>query len=599
MAEALNGLKRTHKCGVLTKQNEGQNVTLMGWVASIRELGSLTFIYLRDVSGDVQVVFNAEHLNEEQLKKVKALRYEYVLAITGVVGLREARNIKPDKPTGEIEVLANEMIILNESSVLPFMLEGENIGNELLRLEHRYLDLRRSAIKNNLILRSNITKSVRDYLSEHEFYEVETPMLGKSTPEGARDYLVPSRVNKGTFYALPQSPQLYKQLLMIGGLDRYYQIAKCFRDEDLRADRQPEFTQVDIEMSFIDQEHEVMTLSEGLIKKVFQDNLGLTINTPFERISYDTAINEYGSDKPDLRFGLKLIDITTEVSNTEFGVFNEALSLGGSVRAINVTGKNADISRKQFDKLTDLAKLHQAKGLMNIRYTEEGLQTSLSKFLTEQQLQTIATKTNLKPGDLLLIVADKKNEVVCKALGAIRLALAEQFELTNKNSYHFSWVTDFPMFEYSEEDGRFYAAHHPFTSPKEEDLHLLNKNPEKVRAKAYDLVINGQEAGGGSIRISRKEVQEQVFNALSFTKDEIKEQFGFFVDAFEYGAPPHGGIAFGLDRLVMLLGKTDNIKDVIAFPKIQNASCMMSKAPSMVSKKQLDELNLTIKKDEE
>ncbi|PKK96122.1 MAG: aspartate--tRNA ligase [Tenericutes bacterium HGW-Tenericutes-4] len=597
MAEALNGLVRTHKCGVLTKNNVGEKVILMGWVASRRDLGNLTFVDLRDVSGDVQVVFNAQNLSDELIKKVSSIRLEYVLAVEGVVGLREDKNINREKLSGEIEILIKNIIILNESEPLPFMLEGKNIGNENLRLEYRYLDLRRSVIKKNLVVRAQISKSVRDYLSDEEFFEVETPILGKSTPEGARDYLVPSRVNKGTFYALPQSPQLYKQLLMIGGLDRYYQIAKCFRDEDLRADRQPEFTQVDIEMSFIDKEDAIIKMSEGLMQKVFKDNLNLSLKTPFTRLTYKDAMETYGSDKPDQRFGLKIIDVTQELKNTEFEVFQNAILGGGSIRAINAKGKNSEIARKYLDKLTDVAKIYKAKGLMSIRYTEEGIETSLSKFLNEETLNKVVEKTNLQKGDILLIIADKVDEIVCKSLGAIRLQLAEQFNLIDKNSYHFSWVVDFPMFEYSEEDDRYYAAHHPFTSPKDEDLYLLETEPAKVRAKAYDLIINGQEAGGGSIRISRKEVQERVFRALGFSESDIKTQFGFFVDAFMYGAPPHGGIAFGLDRLVMLIAKTDNIKDVIAFPKIQNASCLMTKAPSVVSQKQLDELSLLLKKE--
>jgi len=569
----------------------------MGWVASRRDLGNLTFVDLRDVSGDVQVVFNAQNLSDELIKKVSSIRLEYVLAVEGVVGLREDKNINREKLSGEIEILIKNIIILNESEPLPFMLEGKNIGNENLRLEYRYLDLRRSVIKKNLVVRAQISKSVRDYLSDEEFFEVETPILGKSTPEGARDYLVPSRVNKGTFYALPQSPQLYKQLLMIGGLDRYYQIAKCFRDEDLRADRQPEFTQVDIEMSFIDKEDAIIKMSEGLMQKVFKDNLNLSLKTPFTRLTYKDAMETYGSDKPDQRFGLKIIDVTQELKNTEFEVFQNAILGGGSIRAINAKGKNSEIARKYLDKLTDVAKIYKAKGLMSIRYTEEGIETSLSKFLNEETLNKVVEKTNLQKGDILLIIADKVDEIVCKSLGAIRLQLAEQFNLIDKNSYHFSWVVDFPMFEYSEEDDRYYAAHHPFTSPKDEDLYLLETEPAKVRAKAYDLIINGQEAGGGSIRISRKEVQERVFRALGFSESDIKTQFGFFVDAFMYGAPPHGGIAFGLDRLVMLIAKTDNIKDVIAFPKIQNASCLMTKAPSVVSQKQLDELSLLLKKE--
>lgn len=598
MAEALNGLTRTHKCGKLNKQNVGEHVTVMGWVANRRDLGSLTFVYVRDVSGDVQVVFNAQNLSEELNKKASSLKYEYVVAIKGTVALREERNINKDKASGEIEILADELLILAESEPLPFMLEGENIGNEMLRLEYRYLDIRRNAIKNSLLTRSKAVKSIRDYLTDNDFIDVETPFLGKSTPEGARDYLVPSRVNKGTFYALPQSPQLYKQLLMIGGLDRYYQIAKCFRDEDLRADRQPEFTQVDIEMSFVDKEKSVMTVAEGLVKKLFKDTLNMNVETPFPTLTYKEAMEQYGSDKPEQRFEMKIMDLTSALSNTNFELFQNAVLGCGSIRAIKAEGLNESISRKYLDKLTDTAKLFKARSLMTVRYTEEGLNTSLSKFLSEEELNNIVKETKLEKGDLLLIVTDSNNETVCKALGAVRLELGNNFNLFDKNSYHFSWVTDFPMFEYSEEDDRYYASHHPFTAPKDEDLHLLETDPSNVRAKAYDMVINGQEAGGGSIRISRKEVQERVFKALSFTPEEIKSQFGFFVDAFKYGAPPHGGIAFGLDRLIMLLTKTDNIKDVVAFPKIQNASCLMTKAPSVVSKKQLDELSLIIKKEE-
>lgn len=598
MAEFLNGMTRTHKCGNLTRKNVGENVILMGWVASKRDFGNLSFVRLRDVSGDVQIVFNAQHLSEQLNKKSSLLKYEYVIAVEGEVSLREEINIRLDKPTGEIEILAKNLLILSESETLPFMLEGKNIGNEMFRLEYRYIDIRRNEIKNNLILRSNISKSVRDYLASEDFIEVETPILGKSTPEGARDYLVPSRVNNGTFYALPQSPQLYKQLLMIGGLDRYYQIAKCFRDEDLRADRQPEFTQIDIEMSFIDKEDKIMTIAEQLVKNIFKDNLNYEVKTPLTKITYKEAIEIYGSDKPDLRFGMKIVDLTKTLASTTFEMFANAINAGGSIRAINAKGLNEQVARKYLDKLTNTAKLFKAKGLMSIRNTVEGINTSLSKFLTEQELSQIIKVTNLEEGDLLLIVAEGNNEVVCKALGALRLELANNFELINKDEYNLSWVVDFPMFEYNEEDKRYYAAHHPFTAPKDEDLHILETNPQAVRAKAYDMVINGQEAGGGSIRISTKEVQERAFKALGFTEEDIKTQFGFFVDAFNYGTPPHGGIAFGLDRLVMLLGKTDNIKDVIAFPKIQNASCLMSKAPGTVSQKQLDELALIIKKEQ-
>jgi|LGVF01.2.fsa_nt_gb aspartyl-tRNA synthetase len=593
MTEFLKGKKRTHKCGEFTKKHVGQEVLIMGWVASKRDFGDLSFTYIRDVSGEVQVVFNALK-SQELSEKANTLKYEYVVAIKGTVILRDEANIKKSNCTGEIEIEASQLIILSESEVLPFMLEGKNIGNENQRLEHRYLDIRRQEIKNNLILRANISKSIRHFLEDESFIEVETPILGKSTPEGARDYLVPSRVNKGSFYALPQSPQLYKQLLMIGGLDRYYQIAKCFRDEDLRADRQPEFTQVDIEMSFVDDEDTIIKMNELLMKKVFKDNLGMDLLTPFPRMNYEEAMNSYGSDKPDLRFGFKIEDLSDIVEDGEFEVFTNAIKGGGSVKAINAKGLNSSISRKYLDKLTSTAKLFKARGLASIRMTEEGINSSLTKVLEPEELEVIVERMGLETGDMLLIVSDSNNTTACRALGAIRLKLAEKFELIDKDSYHFSWVVDFPMFEYNEEDERYYAQHHPFTAPKDEDLHLLESEPGKVRAKAYDMIINGQEVGGGSIRISNQDLQEKVFKVLNFTAEEIKEQFGFFVDAFKYGAPPHGGIAYGLDRLVMLLAKTENIKDVVAFPKIQNASSLMSKAPSVISEAQLEELALKI-----
>lgn len=598
MVDKLNGLERTHRCAELTINNVNQKVVLMGWVAKRRDLGHLSFIYLRDVSGQIQVVFNAETLGKELLEKASELKYEYVVSVEGVVRAREQTNINKHEATGEIEIEVSNLLILNTSDVMPFMLEGKNIGNENLRLEHRYLDIRRQEIKNNLILRSNINKSLRNYLGNENFIELETPILGKSTPEGARDYLVPSRVKQGKFYALPQSPQLYKQLFMIGGVDKYYQIAKCFRDEDLRADRQPEFTQVDIEMSFVDKEEPIITISEKLIAKVFKENAGIEIKTPFKKLTYKEAIENYGSDKPDLRFGITIKDITEQVNKSDFVMFKNAIVAGGSVNAINATGLNNNIARKYLDKLTEIAKTYGAKGMASIRITEEEVKTSLTKFLSKEEIDVILKATNAKVGDIILICADAKIETSCKALGAVRLALAEKFELINKDEYNFSWVTDFPMFEYSEEDKRYYSTHHPFTSPRDEDLPLLETNPSKVLSKAYDMVINGQEAGGGSIRISDVSVQERVFKVLSFTEEEIKSQFGFFVDAFKYGTPPHGGIAFGLDRLVMLLAKTENIKDVIAFPKIQNASCLMSKAPSVVNNQQLKELALEIKLEE-
>ena len=584
MSEFLQGKSRTSRCAELNRENENKKVTLMGWVQKRRNFGSLLFIDLRDISGIVQVVFNSE-VNGELFEKANTLRNEYCICVEGEVKLRTQQNVNKNLKTGEIEIIATNLTILSSSDVLPFNLDATNLANENLRLKYRYLDLRRSYLANMLKMRHLITKTVREYLDENGFLEIETPMLGKSTPEGARDYLVPSRVNKNCFYALPQSPQIYKQLLMIAGMDRYYQIARCFRDEDLRANRQPEFTQIDLEMSFIDKEEQIMTLIEGLMVKVFKNCVNIDLKVPFKRLTYKTAMETYGSDKPDLRFGYEIQDYTSVFKNNESELFK-----GKTIRGIMLENLAKDFSRKELDKLTDVAKTYRAKGLITVINDENGLRGSAVKLLSESEIKAL----NLKENSILLLVADSNDEVVCTSLGAIRLSIADKYNLRDNNKYELAWVVDFPLLEYDEEEKRYVAKHHPFTSPKEEDLIYMETAPEKIRAKAYDLVINGEEAGGGSIRIYNRDLQKKMFNLLGFSEEDIEKQFGFFVNAFNYGTPPHGGLAFGLDRLVMLLAKTDNIKDVIAFPKIQTASCLMSNAPSLVSQKQLDELKLIL-----
>ncbi len=594
MAENMGNLRRTNYCGLLSSKDVGKKVVITGWVQKRRNFGSLIFIDLRDREGLVQAVFN-ESITPDLFKKAQTVRSEYVLLIEGVV--REREN-KTDKiKTGDIEILASELKILSEADTTPFEILDETEVNENLRLKYRYLDLRRPSIQQNLITRYKITKATRNYLDNNGFIELETPMLGKSSPEGAREYLVPSRVHPTCFYALPQSPQLYKQLLMISGFDKYYQITKCFRDEDLRANRQPEFTQIDIEMSFVEQVDDVLYPIEGLIKNIFKETINLDLGeNRFRQLTYKEAMERFGSDKPDTRFGLELQNVSDIAKECDFKVFQDALSISGvikgSVRAINAKGFASKLSRKDIDGLGEYVKTLGAKGLAWLSFPQGGeIKGSFLKFLSEDNLKKLTERLNFEEGDVLFFAADK-DYVVFNTLGGLRLYLAEKYGLIDKNTYDILWITEFPMFEYSEEEDRFVAVHHPFTSPMDEDFELCETEPLKARAKGYDIVINGQEAGGGTIRIHRREIQEKMFNILGFTKQDIEERFGFFVDAFKYGAPPHGGLALGLDRLAMLLTKTDSIKDVIAFPKVQTASCLMTGAPDLVSDKQLNELHV-------
>ena len=594
MAELMGNLRRTDYCGTLSLQNVDKQVVLTGWVQKRRNLGSLIFVDLRDKTGIVQVVFD-DTVSKETFTKAESIRSEFVVAVKGVV--REREN-KTDKiKTGAIEVLVSELKVLAEADTTPFEILDDINANENLRLKYRYLDLRRPSLQNNLFVRHKVTKATRNYLDALGFCEIETPMLGKSSPEGAREYLVPSRVHPTCFYALPQSPQLYKQLLMVSGFDRYYQIAKCFRDEDLRANRQPEFTQIDIEMSFVEQVEDVIYPIEGLIKSIFKETIGLDLGEGhFRQMPYKEAMERFGSDKPDTRFGMELQDVSDIAEKTDFVVFKNALAINGvikgSVRAINAKGFANKLSRKDIDSLVEYVKTLGAKGLAWLSYPQGGeIKGSFLKFLTEENVKEFSERLNFEEGDVLFFAADK-DYVVFNTLGGLRLHLAEKYDLIDKNTYDILWVTEFPMFDYSEEEDRFVAVHHPFTSPMDEDFELCEKEPMKARAKAYDIVINGQEAGGGTVRIHRREIQEKMFSILGFTKEEIQERFGFFVDAFRYGAPPHGGLALGLDRIVMLLTKTDSIKDVIAFPKVQTASCLMTGAPDLVTEKQLKELHV-------
>lgn len=594
MAEFLGDLKRTDYCGKVGESQVGKKLVVTGWAAKRRDLGGLIFVDLRDRSGILQVVFDASIAGEEVFDKAESIRSEYVLAIEGTLRLRDEAAVNPKIATGKVELVAKTLKILSDADTPPFAIEDNSATNEAVRLKYRYLDLRNSSYQERFRLRSDVCRVIRDYMLGHDFREIETPFLGKSTPEGARDYLVPSRVHPGEFYALPQSPQLYKQLLMISGFDRYFQIARCFRDEDLRANRQPEFTQVDMEMSFVDDEEDVMGVAEGLIRRVFKDCINYDLPEKIRRMTWQEAMDRFGSDKPDTRFGLELTDISDIVDNCGFQVFTGAIKAGGSVRLINAKGFGKILSRRDIDALGEFVKTYKAKGLAWISVKEDGLQSAITKFLDEDTVNAILKRANAEVGDILFFCADAKNEVVYASLGALRIHLAEKANLIDKSGYDVLWVTEFPMFEYSEEEKRLVAVHHPFTSPKTEDLPLVETEPLKVRAKAYDLVINGQEAGGGSIRIHSREVQKRMFNALGFTDEQIQDRFGFFVDAFNYGTPPHGGLAFGLDRLIMLLSKTDNIKDVIAFPKVQNASDLMTDAPSAVEPKQLKELSIKI-----
>lgn len=591
MAELMGDWKRTHMCGILNTGHIGEEVTLMGWTHKRRDLGGLIFIDLRDRTGVVQVVFDEQNCGDF-FKKAETVRSEYVLAVKGIIVKRDPETVNPKIPTGEIEVSAKQLKILSASATPPFSIEDNTNVSELVRLKYRYLDLRRAEMQRNIILRHKIVKCVRDFLDSKGFYEIETPMLTRSTPEGARDYLVPSRIHPGRFYALPQSPQIFKQLLMLSGCDRYFQIARCFRDEDLRADRQPEFTQIDIEMSFVDVE-DVLSINELLLAEVFKKTLDVDISLPLPRLTYREAMERYGSDKPDTRFGLELKDVSDIAAGCGFKVFANAVEQGGSVRGINAKGCALKFSRREIDSLVDFVKNYDAKGLAWIAVEEDGLKSPITKFFTQEQISSLLGRLQAETGDLLLFVADR-NDVVFQALGQLRLELARRLGLINDKKYNLLWITEFPLLEYDDEEQRFVAVHHPFTSPMDEDIELLDTDPGKVRAKAYDAVLNGVELGSGSIRIHAAELQEKMFDVLGFSYEKAYERFGFLMEAFKYGTPPHGGFAYGLDRLVMLLLGRDSVRDVIAFPKMQNASDPLTDAPSEVEPKQLKELHIRV-----
>ena len=589
MAESMQGLKRSHRCTELSNQNIGEQITVMGWVSKRRNLGSLIFVDLRDRYGILQIVFDEHDVKTEGFEKAETLRNEFVIAVEGKVQKREGA-FNDNLETGDIEIRANSLRILSQAMTPPFPIEDGVVVKDDLRLKYRYLDLRKPRLQKNLKLRSDVTTFVRSFLAKEGFLEIETPILTKSTPEGARDYLVPSRVHPGNFYALPQSPQLFKQLLMCSGYDRYMQIAKCFRDEDLRADRQPEFTQIDMELSFVDID-DVIEINEKMLAGLWKEILGVEIQTPFRRITWQEAMNRYGSDKPDTRFGMELKDISEIVKNCGFSVFTNAIKNGGSVRTINVEGQGG-MPRKKIDSLVEFSKTYGAKGLAYLAILEDGnYKSSFAKFMTEDELAEIVKEAEGKPGDLLLFVADQ-NKVVFDTLGALRCELAKNLELLDKNIYNFLWVTEFPLLEYSEEQDRYVSMHHPFTMPMEEDWHMIDTNLGAVRAKAYDIVLNGSELGGGSIRIHQNDIQEKMFEILGFTKESAYERFGFLLNAFQFGVPPHAGLAFGLDRLIMHMVQEDSIRDTIAFPKVKDASCLMTEAPNVVDQKQLDELTL-------
>ena len=596
MAESMMGLKRSHRCTELGTANIGQDVTVMGWVLKSRNKGGIIFVDLRDRSGILQIIFEESDCGTESFEKAEKLRSEFVVAVTGRVEARSGA-VNENLATGAIEVRANSLRILSESETPPFPIEENSKTKEDLRLKYRYLDLRRPDMQRNLLLRSKVAILTRQFLAEEGFLEIETPTLIKSTPEGARDYLVPSRVHPGSFYALPQSPQLFKQLLMCSGYDRYFQLARCYRDEDLRADRQPEFTQIDMELSFVDVD-DVIDVNERLLHKLFKEILGVEVPLPIQRMTWQEAMDRFGSDKPDLRFGMELKNVSDVVKDCEFVVFKNALENGGTVRGINAEGQG-HMPRKKIDALVEFAKGYGAKGLAYVAIQEDGtLKSSFAKFMTDEQMAALVAAMDGKPGDLLLFAADK-NKIVWDVLGSLRLEIARQLDLLKKDDYRFLWVTEFPLLEYSEEQDRFVAMHHPFTMPMDEDWHLIDSDPGAVRAKAYDIVLNGTEIGGGSVRIHQSDIQSKMFEVLGFTPEKAQDQFGFLLDAFKYGVPPHAGLAYGLDRVVMLMGGCDSIRDVIAFPKVKDASCLMTEAPTPVDPKQLEELGIEVSEQEE
>ena len=596
MAESMSGMKRTHRCAELSKAQVGQTVTVMGWVQKSRNKGGVVFVDLRDRSGILQIIFEENKCGTEIFEKAGKLRSEFVIAVTGQVCER-AGAVNKNLATGEIEVIAEQLRILSESETPPFHIEENSKTKEELRLKYRYLDLRRPDIQKNIMMRSRACAVIRNFLTEEGFLEIETPMLTKSTPEGARDYLVPSRVHPGSFYALPQSPQLFKQLLMVSGYDRYFQLARCFRDEDLRADRQPEFTQVDMELSFVDVD-DVIDVNERLLARLFKEIIGVDVPLPIQRMTWQEAMDRFGSDKPDTRFGMELNDVTDVVRDCEFAVFKNAIADGGSVRGINAKGQGT-MPRKKIDALVAFVKDYVAKGLAYIAIQPDGsIKSSFAKFMKDEEMQALIAAMQGEPGDLLLFAADK-NKIVYASLGALRLELADKMGLLDKNQYNFLWVTEFPLLEWSDEENRFQAMHHPFTMPMEEDLQYIDTDPGRVRAKAYDIVLNGTEIGGGSVRIHQDDIQEKMFEALGFTKERAHEQFGFLLDAFKYGVPPHAGLAYGLDRLIMLMAKVDSIRDVIAFPKVKDASCLLTNAPDTVDEKQLEELGIRVNEAEQ
>ena len=595
MAESMAGLSRSHRCTEVGRENIGEKVTVMGWVQKRRNLGSLIFVDLRDRSGLLQLVFDEDTLSGEDYEKANSLRNEYVIAAAGEVQKRSA-DVNENLKTGDIEIKVTDLRILSESKTPPFPVDAEQTVKDELRLKYRYLDLRRPNLQKNLLVRSQVTKAARDFLAEEGFLEIETPILGKSTPEGARDYLVPSRVHPGNFYGLPQSPQLFKQLLMCSGVDRYYQIAKCFRDEDLRADRQPEFTQIDMELSFVDVD-DVIDVNERLLKKVFKEVLDVDVQIPMKRLTYQEAMDRFGSDKPDTRFGMELINVSETVKDCDFMVFKGALENGGSVRGLNAEGLG-DLGRKKIDAFVDFAKEFGAKGLAYIQLKQDGsVKSSFAKFMKEEEMTALIDAMRGKPGDLLLFAADK-DSVVYDVLGNLRLEIGKKYEMIDESLYNFLWVTEFPLLEWNEEQNRYTAMHHPFTMPMEEDLEYIETEPGRVRAKAYDIVLNGTELGGGSVRIHRNDIQKAMFKALGFSEEDANERFGFLLEAFQYGVPPHAGLAYGLDRLVMWMTGEDSIRDVIAFPKVKDASCLMTQAPGGVDTEQLDELGIDLKEND-